>query len=214
MKRDLVTFKGVSEGVFLDIKGNDLNEIKVDLDQKIKSSYKFFHGARFLGIRSEELTQEEIVEIKLILKYKYDFEINEEELPERLKNYTSIPQVIEEQDFGGVIEGMTRFVYGTLRSGQEVDYNGNIVVIGDVNPGAFLKARGNIVVLGSLKGVAHAGIGGNNDAIVAAYNLLPTQLRVGDKIVRPPEGDTQYKLPEIARIVNEEVMIEPYLPNK
>lgn len=214
MKRDLVTFKGVSEGVFLDIKGNDLDEIKKDLDQKIKSSYKFFQGARFLGIRSEELTQEEIVEIKMILKYKYDFEINEEELPERLKNYTPIPPAIEEQDFGGVIEGMTRFVYGTLRSGQEVDYNGNIVVIGDVNPGAFLKARGNIVVLGSLKGVAHAGIGGNNDAIVAAYNLLPTQLRVGDKIVRPPEGDTQYKLPEIARIVNEEVMIEPYLPNK
>ena len=113
-----------------------------------------------------------------------------------------------------VEEGITKFVYGTLRSGQEVSFNGNIVVIGDVNPGALLRAKGNIVVLGSLRGVAQAGIGGNKYAVVAAYSLLPTQLRIAEMIVRPPDDDMQYKLPEIAKIVDGRVVIEPYLPNK
>ncbi len=215
MNRDLVYFKGVTEGVFLDIKGGDFEAIKSELDVKLKNSYKFFEGAKFLGVRSDDLTPEELLEIKLILKYKYDFNISEEDLPDYLMN--SDAKSNEEASFYSkdiVDEGITKFIYGTLRSGQTVEYDGNIVIIGDVNPGAFLKAKGNIVVLGTLRGVAQAGDGGNEKAVVAAYSLLPTQLRIGDIIVRPPEGDMQYKLPEIAKIIDGEVFIEPYLPNK
>jgi septum site-determining protein MinC len=215
---DLVAFKGVSEGVYLDIRGNDLGEIINDIDHKLNNSSKFFKGAKFLGVRSDELTQDQIIEIKLILKYKYEFNISNEGLPEYIKSYYEDKNPAKSQDnnlaFEGVEEGMTKFVHGTLRSGQEVSYDGNIVIIGDVNPGAFLKAKGNIVVLGSLRGFAHAGVGGNLDSVVAAYSLLPMQLRIGDIIVRPPEGDIQYKLPEVAKIVNGELFIEPYLPNK
>lgn len=216
MKRDLVTFKGVSEGVYLDVYGSDLAEIKKELAKKFNNSSKFFKGAKFLGIRSDELAHDEIVDLKLLLKYKYEFEISNEGIPEYINQYykESTEIIRPEQAFEGVEEGMTKFVHGTLRSGQEVNYDGNIVVVGDVNPGAFLKAKGNIIVLGSLRGVAHAGIGGNETAIVAAYSLLPMQLRIADVIVRPPEGDEQYNLPEVAKIVNGEVFIEPYLPNK
>jgi septum site-determining protein MinC len=215
LKKDLVTFKGISEGVYLDVVGNDLEEIKKDLDSKLNNSSKFFKGAKFLGIRSNELSEDEIIELKLILKYKYEFNISNEGLPEYISSYykeKNSEQFIYSLD--NINEGMTKFVYGTLRSGQVVEYNGNIVVVGDVNPGAFLKAKGNIIVLGSLKGVAHAGIGGNYDSIVAAFSLLPMQLGIGSIIVRPPEGDTQYKYPEVAKVVNGEVLIEPYLPNK
>lgn len=211
---DLVTFKGVSEGVYLDVRGNDLEEIVKDINVKLNNSSKFFNGAKFLGVRSDELTPDQIIEIKLILKYKYDFNISNEGLPEYIKSYYTDKDQNTNKAFEGVEEGMTKFVYGTLRSGQEVNYEGNIVVIGDVNPGAFLKAKGNIVVLGSLRGFAHAGVGGNLNSVVAAFSLLPMQLRIGDIIVRPPEGDIQYKLPEVARIVDGEVFIEPYLPNK
>ena len=211
---DLVTFKGVSEGVYLDIRGNDFEEIVKDISVKLNNSSKFFNGAKFLGVRSDELTSDQIIEIKLILKYKYEFNISNEGLPEYIKSYYTDKDQVVSQAFEGVEEGMTKFVYGTLRSGQEVNYEGNIVVIGDVNPGAFLKAKGNIVVLGSLRGFAHAGVGGNLNSVVAAFSLLPMQLRIGDIIVRPPEGDIQYKLPEVARIVDGEVFIEPYLPNK
>lgn len=214
MKSDLVEFKGVSDGVFLDIRGNSLDNIKKDLFTKLQSSIDFFRGVKFLGVRSDELTQDEINEVKLILKYKYDFDISSYVLPEYIKSSSINKTQVVKEYFVGVEEGMTKFVHGTLRSGQEVDYDGNIVVIGDVNPGAFVKARGNIVVLGSLRGFAHAGIGGNHDSVVAAYSLLPMQLRIGGIIVRPPEGDIQYTLPEVAKIVNGEVFIEPYLPNK
>lgn len=214
MKRDLVCFKGVTEGVFLDIKGGDFEAIKKELDEKFKNSYKFFEGAKFLGVRSDDLTPEELLEIKLILKYKYDFHISKDDIPDYLMN--SKVRSNEESNFSKDInnEERTKFIYGTLRSGQTVEYDGNIVIIGDVNPGAFLKAKGNIIVLGTLRGVAQAGDGGNDKAVVAAYSLLPTQLRIGDIISRPPDGDMQYKLPEIARIIDGEVFIEPYLPNK
>lgn len=217
MKADLINFKGVTEGVFLDVKGGDFKSIKEELDAKIKSSYKFFEGAKFLGVRSNDLSYEELMEIKLILKYKYDFDISEEELPKHLlekKEINKFDHDTRSQNEDILEEGPTKFISGTLRSGQTVEYDGNIVIIGDVNPGAFLRASGNIIVLGTLRGVAQAGDGGNDRAIVAAYSLLPTQLRIGDIIVRPPEGDTKYKLPEIAKIIDGEVYIEPYLPNK
>lgn len=218
MTNNVVTFKGVSEGIYINIEGNDFQKIKDQLDKKIKASSEFFKGVKLLGVKGDLLSEEEIIEIKLILKYKYDFDISFEELPNYINpvkdedsDYFSQGKVLSE----GIEEGMTKFVYGTLRSGQFVEYNGNIVVIGDVNPGAVLKAKGHIIVLGTLRGMAQVGIDGSTDSIVAAYNLIPTQLRIGNIIVRPPDGDiSQYKLPELAKIVNGEVIIEPYLPNK
>ncbi|MBC8588840.1 septum site-determining protein MinC [Paratissierella segnis] len=215
MKRDLVCFKGAAEGVYLDIKGKDFEAIKKELDDKMKNSYKFFEGAKFLGVRCDELTQKQLLEITLILKYKYDFNISKDEILDSLLNVKDNFKG-EADCYSKCItdEGKTKFIYGTLRSGQTVEYDGNIVIIGDVNPGAFLKAKGNIIVLGTLRGVAQAGDGGDEKAVVAAYCLLPTQLRIGDIIVRSPDGDMQYKLPEIARIIDGKVLIEPYLPNK
>lgn len=209
MQREAITFKGVSQGIYLEINCSDIGEIKKELDKKIKSSPGFFQGTKFLYIKSEDLSPKEILELELILKYKYDFQISLEDM-----DFSSIDLVKEEKSIDSD-EELTRFVYKTLRSGQEVEYNGNIIVIGDVNPGAMLKASGNIIVLGSLRGVAYAGLNGNKDAIVAAYHLMPTQLRIGDLIVRAPDGDSSSaKVPEVAKIYNDEVIIEPYLPNK
>lgn len=215
MRKDVVSIKGVADGIYLNVEGNDLELIKTGLENKMRTASNFFKGSKFLGVRGEELSEGNRAEIMLLLKYRYDFELEIDKVPEEMTNdnYEPIKEVIvSEPEL--VQEGMTRFVHGTLRSGQEVAYNGNIVVIGDVNPGALLKAKGNIVVLGSLRGVAQAGVGGNRYAVVAAYSLLPTQLRIADYIVRPPEDDIQYKYPEIARVVDGEVVIEPYLPNK
>ena len=215
MRKDVVSIKGVANGIYLNVEGNDLEIIKTELKNKMKTASNFFQGSNILGVKGEELSEDNRLEIMLLLKYKYDFDIQVEKVPEDITSVQSEIIVIDHSsEPEEVQEGMTKFVHGTLRSGQEVSYNGNIVVIGDVNPGAQLKAKGNIVVLGSLRGVAQAGIGGNRYAVVAAYSLLPTQLRIADYIVRPPEDDVQYKYPEIARVVNGEVVIEPYLPNK
>jgi septum site-determining protein MinC len=108
-----------------------------------------------------------------------------------------------------ISETNTILVQRTIRSGQTIQHDGNIVILGDVNPGGEIIAGGNIVVLGSLRGIAHAGALGNQSAIVAAFRLEPTQLRIAQHITRAPDGESwQPQLPEIARIKNGVVVIE------
>ena len=216
MKNGTRAFKGVNDGVYLEIYGSDMDKIKEELKTKLAKSSGFFQGVNFLGVSGEDLSPEEMLEIHLILKYRYDFDIDlGDDLLDRLYMIYKSKRELESSVVKNSKEGMTKFLYGTLRSGQIVEYNGNIVVVGDVNPGAFLKATGNIIILGTLKGVAHAGFNGDNEAIVAAYNLIPNQLRIADIIVRAPYGDiSEYKLPEVARVYDGEIIIEPYLPNK
>ncbi|HZK32909.1 MAG TPA: septum site-determining protein MinC [Tissierellaceae bacterium] len=214
MKEELVTFKGVNEGVFVNIQGDDMEAIKEEVNRKMETSLSFYRGTNIIGIRSEKLPYKDMLEIKFMLKYKYDLSISED-IDFEIKPKDLKPEESMEGIFEGIDSGMTKFVNGTIRSGQVEIYTGNIVIIGDVNPGGLIQAKGNIIVLGSIRGLAHAGIGGNRKAIVAAYNLQPTQLRIADIIVRPPdEGAESYKLPEIAKIKNGKVIIEPYLPNK
>ncbi|MEG1501132.1 MAG: septum site-determining protein MinC [Clostridiales bacterium] len=111
----------------------------------------------------------------------------------------------------------TMMIKRTLRSGQNVNYDGNIVILGDVNPGAELTASGNILVMGSLRGVVHAGADGDEESWITALFLDPTQLRIGAHITRPPDGnnkDEHFSLPETARIKDNEVIIERYQINR
>lgn len=96
----------------------------------------------------------------------------------------------------------------TLRSGQEVRHQGDVIILGDVNPGAVVMASGHIVVMGALRGVAHAGCTGNAAAIVAAAKLRPTQLRIAHVIGRAPDEDTPQPVPEVARIRDDMIVVE------
>ena len=102
----------------------------------------------------------------------------------------------------------------SLRSGQRIDFDGNVVVLGDVNAGAEIVAGGHILVMGTLRGLAHAGSGGDEDATVTALTFAPTQVRIASHITRPPEeaASVAHKKPEIARVKEEGVVIEEYQP--
>ena len=110
----------------------------------------------------------------------------------------------------------TIMVQRTLRSGQNLHYDGNVVIMGDVNPGAEVVASGHVLVMGTLRGLVHAGATGEEEATVTALVLSPTQLRIAAHITRPPDGgDTDaVKQPEVARIKNDVVIIEEYLPQR
>lgn len=114
-------------------------------------------------------------------------------------------------DLAELVDENTILIQRNLRSGQSVCHDGNVVVLGDVNPGAEVVASGNIIVMGALRGVVHAGAKGDTNAIIMAFRLRPIQLRIGNHITRPPEGDnpdTDY--PELARIKNGVVTIESF----
>lgn len=103
----------------------------------------------------------------------------------------------------------TILIKRTLRSGQRVFFPGNIVVLGDVNPGAEVIAGGNVLVMGSMRGLAHAGALGSEQAVVVAYRLNPTQLRIANHITRAPEGQGfAGNDPEMASIKSGKVIIE------
>lgn len=220
MKNQIVSFRGSAEGVSLNIKGSNIGDIKEAIDKKIKDFSEFYRGVKFLGIKGEDLTWEQVVDLNLLLKYKYGIDISLDEILEKTNEIYHKKKVDKElaekksEDLSDN-EYPTKFVHGTIRSGQVVDYRGNIVIIGDVNPGGLLKARGNIIVLGSLKGIAYAGLDGDTKSMVAAFGLYPTQLRIANIIVRAPDEDNwESKLPEVAKIIKGEIIIEPYLPNK
>ena len=101
----------------------------------------------------------------------------------------------------------TRYHRGTLRGGQSLQQVGNIVVVGDVNPGAELIATGDVVVFGALRGTAHAGAQGDRAARVAALELAPTQLRIAACIAAG--DDARRNGPEEARIEGDRIVIAP-----
>ena len=87
------------------------------------------------------------------------------------------------KDFKKEIESSeTKFFKSSLRSGQMIEFEGSIVILGDVNYGAEVVAEDNIVVLGVLRGMAHAGAKGNVDAIIAAHRIDSPQIRIASKI--------------------------------
>ncbi len=103
----------------------------------------------------------------------------------------------------------TLYHRGTLRGGQALHNLGNLVVIGDVNPGAELVASGDIVVFGALRGVAHAGAQGDRSARVIALELAPTQLRIATLIATSDPG-SKARGPEHASIADERIVVVPF----
>lgn len=99
----------------------------------------------------------------------------------------------------------------TVRSGATVRYQGDIVVYGDVNAGAQVLATGNILVLGSLRGLAHAGLDGDERAVIIGFDLRPMQLRIGKKIAISPDVERGRRgHAEIAWVSGDEIVIEEY----
>ena len=105
------------------------------------------------------------------------------------------------------------FHQGTLRSGENLDADGDVLLLGDVNPGAKITAGGNVMVWGRLRGNAHAGKSGNNSAKIIALQLRPLQLRIGDKVARGPEEKPQEGLAEEALIQSDRIVIQPAKTN-
>jgi septum site-determining protein MinC len=220
MSENAVVFKGTKEGLYILIKEDmDLDKIKDNLNHKIKPSKRFFEGAKIVNFKGKKLSKEEFEQLKELVENDYGMSVlgeynqhmdmlsDKEETRESI-NYEKLP-------YDNVVQDKMLMVRATVRSGQLIEYNGNIVIVGDVNPGAQIKATGSIVVMGTMRGVAHAGSNGDYGTFVAALNLLPAQIRIGDIITRSPDGlGVRTSVPEIAVVKRGMIFVEPYLPNR
>ena len=205
---------------------DDFSFILKEIENKISDAGKFFKDAILdVKYKGKNLTKSQEQEIFDLLCRKSGDKIKSIK-KEEMKN--SIEKIDSKVDstakeylktkmkhfyFKGLEEGMSKFYRGTVRSGHKIDFDGNVVVIGDLNPGGEIKATGNVIVIGTLRGTVHAGADGNKDAIIIALSLRPTQLRIADVITRPPDDDGENieLLPEIAYVKNEQMYIESFL---
>jgi len=105
--------------------------------------------------------------------------------------------------------GAAKWIKGPLRSGGRVLYEGNVVVMGDVNPGAEIVAGGSVIVWGRLRGVVHAGAQGDEKAVVCALELAPTQLRIASEIAVSPKKQGKIQ-PEVACLKDGQLVAEPW----
>lgn len=205
-ENEIVKLKGIKDGLVIIVSEADYTEIIKQVREKVEEVVEFFSegegriiikGYSITGINRLNLEREimQVVPENIVIEYDENDEI---------------------ATYGDLnVEDRSKFYHGTLRSGQTIKSLGNLVVVGDVNPGAELIAAGNIVVMGVLRGTVHAGCNGDREAYVSACRMAPTQIRIADIITRPPDEEMGSEwLPEIAYIHEGNIYIDGYLSKK
>ncbi|HPT83777.1 MAG TPA: septum site-determining protein MinC [Limnochordia bacterium] len=208
MHTQLCAIKGSRDGLVVTI--NDAAQFSAVLDaleKQLIASESFFQGSTAkLMVREGALTADQLDAIERLIN-RHGMTLD------RRPPSWGLPsnREPEPRTQGSALEENTLLVKRTIRSGQRLHYDGNVVVMGDVNPGAEIVCTGDILVLGSLRGVAHAGAEGKLDAIVFAFRLEPTQLRIAHLISRAPDEKLpQPEGPEIARVVGDRIQLSVY----
>lgn len=157
-----------------------------ELDKKMKDLKKMYQDEKTpIRVTGKILTNKELEEIRKIIRSKIDVEIKFD-TPTTLGLH-SITRSYK-KDVG---MSETTFHKGSLRSGQRLEVEGSLVIIGDVNAGAEVIAADNIAVIGTLRGLAHAGAKGNKEAIIAASTLDAVQIRISN-IVKEFDMNEEY----------------------
>lgn len=152
-------------------------DIVESLKKKITGLKKLYKDEKMpILVLGKNLNEAERIEVKNIIQEKIDVKVSFD-IPQELGLHgikKSFSQEIE--------SSQTKFHRGAVRSGQRIEYEGSIVILGDVNGGAEVIAGDNVVVLGVLRGLAHAGARGNKKAIIAAASIDCKQIRIADII--------------------------------
>jgi septum site-determining protein MinC len=193
-----VIIKSNKYGIHLILdKDMPFSELMDAIIAKFKESEKFFKNARVgISFEGRNLSTEEEQEIIQTVTENTSIDIlcvvdtnpeHEEQVRQQIESYQAALQ-------HPYMDAGTQFFRGTLRSGQTLQSESGIVVVGDVNPGATVSASGSIVVLGAIKGNVYAGINGDDSTFIAAMDLDPIQIGIGNLLAKSPDKTFEKKL--------------------
>lgn len=206
-----VVIKGNKYGIVVVLDNSTpFSELKKDIVEKFSSASKFFDKANMaISFEGRVLSSDEEKEILDLIAENSDLNIvcvidTDKAKEDYYKR--AIEEKVEE-----LSSHTGQFYKGTLRSGQVLEAESGIIILGDVNPGARVIARGSIIVLGALKGHVTAGSGGNEDSFVVALEMQPMQIRIGDVIARSDDNNTKKSKtlePKIAFVEDGNIYIE------
>jgi septum site-determining protein MinC len=221
--RAKVQIKGIREGLLITVRNDDWPEAKAALEEQFREQSEFLRGGRLIldvgnhVLRAAELGQlrDMLTDDGLALWAILSNSQVTQQNAQLLGLATRINKPSPERTTHTIETALTGdeavLVRRTLRSGYSLQYFGHVIVIGDVNPGSEIVAGGDVVVWGRLRGMVHAGAQGNQDAVVCAMDLAPTQLRIADHIATTPKRHGKLQ-PEMARIVDGQVVAVPWQP--
>jgi len=182
-KRQNVTIKGTKEGLVLHLDDTcSYEELKRELDHKLSANSRTQEERQLTSVKvaigNRYITESQREELKNLILKKKNFVVDE-----------IVSNVITKEEAERLIaETEVMTVSRIIRSGQVLEVPGDLLLIGDVNPGGTVMAGGNIFIMGTLKGMAHAGCYGNEQAVIAASNMKPSQLRISDCLNRAPDS--------------------------
>jgi len=217
---ETVTIKGTSEGLVITLGPGPLDLVLNEMEELLASRASFFLGGRVaLRVGSRALSTEQLLTIGSAIErcgvtlWAVESEhpgtqmaAKELGLETGLRSGASpadeAPEQVPLEELVGIV------VRGTLRSGQMIRHGGHVTLIGDVNPGAEVVAGGDVIIWGKLRGTVHAGVVGDDRAVVCALQLAPSQIRIGSHIARPPERSRLPKIPEIAYVQDGRIVVE------
>jgi len=221
-----VAIKGTRNGLLLTLEPETpFSELLNALSYRLAEAPGFFRGASLAldtsrrMLRMSERTQLE----DLLAHYQMSVTSLEQVTPahkyaeagtvssnDMASNTVTMSEILETQRDPRETDD-TLFLRRTIRSGQAVHHASNIVILGDVNPGAEIVAGGDIIVWGVLRGMVHAGYPDNENAYVCSLHLAPVQLRIAHLLSRPPEGGEMQTLPEVAAIRNGRIVVDTWI---
>lgn len=195
MKKDEIVIR-ISEGA-------EYSEAIECLTKKMPALKKLYKTEKTpISVVGKILKNKEIEEIKNVIQKEIDVEITFES-PKTLGLY-GIKKVFEKE----IENSETKYYKGSLRSGQKLEFEGSLAILGDVNSGAEVIAGENIIVLGDLRGLAHAGAKGNKKAVIATHKIDCPQIRIANIVKEIEKEDIQENTYQYAYIEKEEVVME------
>lgn len=215
-----VVIRGTREGLIINLGSGPLYEVLEEMETRLSSQASFFRGGRVvLHTGDRALSTEQLRSIGNLLEglgvslWAIETDHPETETAARELGLevradlapplaAEVPEMLLREERPGMV------VRRTLRSGQAVHHTGHVVLIGDVNPGAEIVAGGDIVIWGKLRGTAHAGAMGDETALICALQLMPSQIRIGSLIARPPDRSRPPKVPEVASVQKGRIVVE------
>ena len=216
--------KGHRDGLIITVSEGDWQPIVEGMIKHIHERQAFFRGARValdVGGRSLTITQISSLRDKLS-----DFDVvlwalqtSDERTTQSVRNLgleTVMPSRKQEQNIKPIdtlIPGEEAlFVKKTLRSGYSVVFEGHVIVMGDVNPGAEIIAGGNVIVWGRLRGSIHAGAAGDTSAVVCALEMKPTYVRIASSVTFTPQPKKGKQQPEMVTNRDGNIIAEVWKP--
>lgn len=228
-----INIKGTSYGLVIQMGSGDWADLLAELASRLEQTPAFFKGGRVaLQVGPRHTTPPQLEQVGSLLKahqmslwavVSESDGTREAATAIGLETALSPPRPAGGYDRGDIPqaeadEQSAFLVRRTLRSGQSLRYAGHVVVMGDVNPGAEVVAGGDVIVWGRLRGIVHAGAGGDDEARVWALALTPTQLRINRLIARAPsarpdQASANTVTPEVAFVHDGQIVVEAWGQN-